>query len=54
MTTYSYPTKNPDIEKLDVLAEDRFGRPFVELDVDQRIELQELLDDAHGDLNCVA
>lgn len=39
----SYPTKEPDLARLDALSQKHYDRPFVELDADQRKELREEL-----------
>lgn len=36
-----YLPKNPNLAELDRLSWDRYSRPFVELDVDQRAELED-------------
>lgn len=41
-----YLPKNPNLAELDRLSQDRYDRPFVELDVDQRAELEDEVRDA--------
>lgn len=36
-----YPTKEPRLAELDAKSWERYSRPFVELDADQRAELRE-------------
>lgn len=43
-------TKNPNLAELDRLSQDRYDRPFVELDVDKRMELEEEVRDALGEV----
>ena len=41
MRRMDYQTKEPRLAELDAKSQDRYSRPFVELDADQRAELRE-------------